>query len=195
MLNGVQQPLCDSTTSAAVARERLRCSEFEPGDLDKMAGSDELKTYLTCLFFLYIKFMVAIAFQSAKSFEGGTRPAEDRDLWIARRLQGRENESDYGNLNDASAAKAREEEQRWRRIIQNDLESMPLALLLFGAGVFAGGNKELYEITMVIYTISRCFHTLAYAGELQPHRAIAFCVGVLSIVVGAFNSLVGVYKH
>ncbi|RLN27345.1 hypothetical protein BBJ28_00013107 [Nothophytophthora sp. Chile5] len=158
-----------------------------------MSGSMELQAYVVCSFILYLKFVIATGIQATKTFDAGGRPPEDRNLPLA---QGRR-EQNYGlqtDTNDAELMKAREIEHRWRRIIQNDLESIPLALLVFGGGVFAGGNKELFTICLLIYTISRCFHTIAYAYSLQPHRAWCWRIGVLMIIVGAINSMAGVFK-
>jgi glutathione S-transferase len=78
--------------------------------------------------------------------------------------------------------------------VQNDLESIPLALLVFLGGVFAGGNKELFVVCLAIYTLARCFHTYAYANMLQPHRAWCWRTGVLMIVASGVNSIVGVFN-
>jgi glutathione S-transferase len=195
--------------SGSLSNERLASSGEALVDVNEssMAGSGELKAFLTCAFLLYVKFTVAILVQSLKSFEGGTRPPEDSVLgslssavlWFSRFANsGAPRDGDYTSQvanPAASAAKARDDEARWKRIVQNDLESMPLALVLFGAGVFAGGNTELFQTTIALYTIARWFHMLAYATAKQPHRAIAFWVGMAATYVGAINSLVGVFKH
>ncbi|KAH7491808.1 uncharacterized protein KRP23_725 [Phytophthora ramorum] len=158
-----------------------------------MSGSTELKAYITCSFILYLKFVITTGIQASKTFDAGCRPPEDKNLALA---QGRR-EQNYGLFNDTDDAelmKAREVEHRWKRIIQNDLESIPLALLVFLGGVFADGNKELYVVCLAIYTLARCFHTYAYANSLQPHRAWCWRTGVLVIIVCAVNSTVGVFN-
>ncbi|GAB9465942.1 Inorganic phosphate transporter 1-6 [Globisporangium polare] len=158
-----------------------------------MAGSSELKAYVTCAAILYIKFVVATGIQATKTFDAGGRPPEDKNLPLAK---GRR-EQTYGLVvdeNDEELKKAREVEMRWRRIVANDLESIPIALLIFAGGVFAGGNDVLYVVALGLYTFVRCFHTYAYANELQPHRAWCWRIGVLAILVGAINSIVGVYS-
>ncbi|KAF4133062.1 MAPEG family [Phytophthora infestans] len=65
----------------------------------------------------------------------------------------------FSDESDVELLKVSEIEHRWKRIILNDLESIPLALLVFLGGVFAGGNSESFVICLVNYTFVRCFHT------------------------------------
>jgi glutathione S-transferase len=168
-----------------------------------MAGSSELKTYVTCALLLYVKFIIAVAFQSLKRYNEDPHPAEDDIVWLSALGPGSAaSVDDYSRGATRSechtapgSTSTREQEARWERIIQSDLESVPLALILFGVGVFADGNTELFEITLALYTIARCFHTIAYAAGQQPHRVIACWFGVTATAVGALNSLAGVYRH
>ncbi|GAB9465944.1 Inorganic phosphate transporter 1-6 [Globisporangium polare] len=157
-------------------------------------ASTELKAYVTCSAVLFAKFVVATSVQGLKTFDAGGRPPEDKKLpWAKGRR-----EQTYGlaapDDSDKELKKAREVEMRWRRIVANDLESIPIALLVFAGGVFAGGNEKVYATSLGVYTFVRCFHTYAYANELQPHRAWCWRIGVLAITAGAINSLVGVYS-
>ncbi|KAL3663380.1 hypothetical protein V7S43_011785 [Phytophthora oleae] len=158
-----------------------------------VSGSTELKTYIICSFILYLKFVIATGIQATKTFDAGCRPPEDKNLALAQDRR----EQNYGlfnDENDTELRKAREIEHRWKRIIQNDLESIPLALLVFLGGVFAGGNKELYVVCLAVYTFARCSHTYACANMLQPHRAWCWRIGVLMIVTSGVNSIVGVFN-
>ncbi|TYZ63051.1 hypothetical protein PybrP1_003036 [[Pythium] brassicae (nom. inval.)] len=157
-----------------------------------MTASLELKTYVTCSAVLYLKFVVATGIQATKTFDAGGRPPEDKDLALAK---GRR-EQTYGlaaDKNDAGLKKAREVELRWRRIIQNDLESIPIALLVFGASTFAHGSTRVHVGAMVVYTVVRCFHTYAYAHAMHPHRALCWLFGVISMTVGVGNALYGAF--
>ncbi|TMW68928.1 hypothetical protein Poli38472_001084 [Pythium oligandrum] len=153
-----------------------------------------LSVYVTCVVVLYIKFLVATGIQAIKTFDAGARPPEDKDLPLAK---GRPTQN-YGlhtGEDDEAMKKAKEVELRWKRIIMNDLESIPLALIVFGAGLLAPKTNEgVHVAALIVYTVLRCFHTYAYANSLQPHRAMCWRFGVLAILVGGFNAMVGAYR-
>lgn len=156
-------------------------------------ASTELKTYVTCAFVLFVKFVAVTAIQAVKTFDAGGRPPEDKNLPLA---QGRPTQN-YGldpDTTNENILKAREIEHRWRRIVANDLESIPIALMVFAGGILAGGDKYVYAASLIAYTALRCFHTYAYANSLQPHRAWCWRLGVVAVLVGAINSIVGVYS-
>jgi glutathione S-transferase len=79
--------------------------------------------------------------------------------------------------------------------VQNDLESIPLALVVFGVGVMAKGSSAVQIGAMVGYTAARCFHTVAYAKALYPHRSLCWLFGVIFITVGAGNALYGAFTN
>lgn len=160
-----------------------------------MSVSVLTQTYVVCTSVLYLKFLRVTMIQAKKTFATGGRPPEDKSLPLAR---GRPKQN-YGldaNVTDEKILKAREVERRWRQIVQNDLESIPLALLVFGAGVLVQDriNTAVQIGAMVIYTTLRVCHTFAYAMKLQPHRAWCWRLGVVAILVGAVNAVVAVYQ-
>lgn len=69
----------------------------------------------------------------------------------------------------------------------NDLESIPFALLIFGAGIMAGADPGVHYRAMIAYTASRCLHTCAYATGMQPMRSLTYGVGVVATLVGLGN--------
>jgi len=87
--------------------------------------------------------------------------------------------------------KYKEHEQRWLRLIQNDIESIPISLVVIWAGALCGPQLLLHLIASWTYCLCRIGHTVAYANAMQPYRAIFWLVGVLSVLVIALNSLVG----
>ncbi|OWZ13863.1 hypothetical protein PHMEG_00012753 [Phytophthora megakarya] len=99
---------------------------------------------------------------------------------------------DYGltKTDDERVLKAREVEHRWRRVLANDLESIPFALFVFGGGILAGSNPVVHTGAMTVYTTARCLHTYVYLNAMQPHRAICWGIGVLATLVGVGNAIV-----
>ncbi|CEG40475.1 Membrane-associated, eicosanoid/glutathione metabolism (MAPEG) protein [Plasmopara halstedii] len=159
-----------------------------------MAISTECTTYVTCAAVLYVKFVLATMIQAIKTFEVGGRPPEDKTLPLAKgnpvQTFGFATPSEDQS---EKIQKAKVAEIRWRRIVQNDLESIPLALIVFGAGIMAKGNSVVQICVMVSYTAVRCFHTVAYSNALHPHRALCWLFGIIFIITGAANALYGAF--
>ncbi|KAG3154826.1 hypothetical protein PC128_g22228 [Phytophthora cactorum] len=164
-----------------------------------MLASTELKTYVTCTAVLYVKFVLATGIQATKTFEAGGRPPEDKSLPLAKgnpvQTYGLVTPPETTKEESEKLQKAKVTELRWRRIVQNDLESIPLALVIFGAGVMAKGNPAVQIGAMVGYTAVRCFHTVAYANAMHPHRALCWLFGVIFITTGAGNALYGAFSN
>ncbi|CEG49671.1 Membrane-associated, eicosanoid/glutathione metabolism (MAPEG) protein [Plasmopara halstedii] len=133
--------------------------------------------------------------QAKKTFQAGNRAPEDKALPLARGCPKQSFGMDPESEKNEKISKAREMEHRWRRIVQNDLESIPLALVMFGLGVTIEDriNSSVQIGAMIMYTVVRCFHTIAYAYKLQPHRAWCWRIGVVAIMVGVINAVIGVY--
>ena len=91
--------------------------------------------------------------------------------------------SAFANPEDQGKKKVRIDErvERVRRVHQNDLENIPIFCIV--AFLFVHTNPPpsaaYYFYT---FTVSRLIHTLSYLFAIQPFRAIAFFVGVLSTV-------------
>ncbi|GMF51603.1 unnamed protein product [Phytophthora fragariaefolia] len=147
-----------------------------------------VKVYVACSSVLYLKFLACTWIQGGKTFVSGGRPPEDMKLGMTTIKQ------DYGltKTGDEKILKAREVEHRWRRVIANDLESIPFALFVFGGGILAGSNPVVHAGAMTVYTTARCLHTYVYLNAMQPHRAICWGVGVLATLVGVGNAAVAI---
>lgn len=158
-----------------------------------MASPTAIKTYVACAAVLYFKFVAVTSIQANKTFEAGGRPPEDKDLPQAR---GQPVQT-YGlaptDDKNEKMLKAKAVELRWRRIVQNDVESIPLALAIFGAGLLVSTSTGVQVGAMITYTASRCAHTVVYANALHPWRALSWTVGVLAITTGACNALYGAF--
>ncbi|KAG6947325.1 hypothetical protein JG688_00015599 [Phytophthora aleatoria] len=160
-------------------------------------GSSVLQTYVVCTSVLYFKFLRVTMIQAKKTFEAGGRAPEDKALPLAKGRPKQTYGMDPEAEKDEKILKAREVEHRWRRIVQNDLESIPLALVVFGIGVAIEGriNPAVQIGAMVGYTAVRCFHTVAYANAMHPHRALCWLFGVIFITTGAGNALYGAFSN
>ncbi|TMW68923.1 hypothetical protein Poli38472_001079 [Pythium oligandrum] len=152
------------------------------------SSTASVKTFVVCTSVLFTKFFLTTMIQGVQTFKAGGRPPEDGKLGMAK---GHPKQT-YGLVSDEKdekILKEREIEHRWRRIIANDLESMPLALFVFASGLFFESDERVHIGAMVVYTMARCAHTIAYAKQKQPHRARFFMLGSLCIFIGMGNAL------
>lgn len=149
------------------------------------------KVWAACAVVLYAKFFITTTIQGGKTFRAGARPPEDAKLSLAKRFKAKQT---YGlepaDAKDEKLIKAREAEVRWRRIILNDLETIPIGMLVFGAGVLTEANATVHLGAMATFTAMRCLHTYVYANQMQPHRALAWFGAHFAVMAGAANVIV-----
>lgn len=141
--------------------------------------SSELKTLALCSSVLYIKFLATTMIQGRKAFAAGTRCAEDSKLGMGRKAE-----------DEKKLKMAVEDEMRWKKIVQNDLESMPMALAVFMGCIGAGGNAQVTTALLVAYTTLRLGHTLTYAMQMPFGRMACWLGGVACIIGAAVNGSV-----
>jgi glutathione S-transferase len=156
--------------------------------------SAPVKVYVTSVVVLYVKFVVATMIQATKTFQAGFRSPEDNGHVLAK---GRP--QNYGlpsskDKEDENARKVKMLEIRWKRLVLNDLEALPLGLIVFGAGLFVDTHQGVHIGAMIVFTVARICHTIAYGMWLQPHRAYCWRTGVLAVLTGGVAALVAAYK-
>jgi glutathione S-transferase len=134
---------------------------------------------------LYAKFVVTSMLQARKSFAANTRMAEDKQLICAMGLS--------SNMDEKTLNKALDDEQRWRRIVANDLESMPLALLVFWGAIQNGVSADLTKTLMVVYAVARLGHTVAYANGAAKSRMACWMSGTVCAFTAAAHIAMNVF--
>ncbi len=115
-------------------------------------------------------------------------------------VQGRARTSAGAFLNPEDAAvfggKAVPEEpeivQRASRAWRNDLENIPIFLILSWIYVSAGLAFVPFVIYCVIFMAARIAHTIWYINSVQPGRTIAFTVGALTTLALIIHLFIGV---
>ena len=101
--------------------------------------------------------------------------------------------------------------QRKERMLANDLENIPLNLVVFwGAYILQNsvnntnsdeGQEGTQALTalFIIYTIARVGHSLCYNFALQPARSISFVIGELAfvstLILSIYNSRLVDYSY
>ncbi|TMW68925.1 hypothetical protein Poli38472_001081 [Pythium oligandrum] len=155
-----------------------------------IATNAAIKTFSTCSTALFIKMFATLTIQGGKAFNAGVRPPEDNKF----------NPEGMPKQNYGLAAtednmtpelmKAREEDYRWKRIVQNDLENIPIGLAVFLGSVLVGGHETTNVVLMSAFTAARISHTFAYANQMQPHRAILWTTGQLCVLASGLNGFI-----
>jgi glutathione S-transferase len=161
-----------------------------------VAPTAALKTFSAVSTVLFIKFFATVTIQGGKSFAAGARPPEDSGIAPAgmpKQTYGLSSEAEDGDSSsgaDAALQQARAVDYRWKRIVQNDLETIPMALLVFLGSVLVGGQEETNCALMGVFAAARVGHTFAYANEKQPHRALLWTLGQLCVLACALNGFI-----
>jgi uncharacterized MAPEG superfamily protein len=73
--------------------------------------------------------------------------------------------------------------QRASRAWRNDLENIPIFLILAWIYVAAGLSTGAFAIYCLVFTLARIVHTICYINSIQPWRTAAFVVGTITMVV------------
>ena len=82
--------------------------------------------------------------------------------------------------------------QRAARAWRNDLENIPIFLILAWIYVTAGLSSGAFVVYCVVFMVARIAHTICYIGAIQPWRTIAFTIGAIATVAMIVNLFIGV---
>ncbi|HEY2104504.1 MAG TPA: MAPEG family protein [Candidatus Binataceae bacterium] len=82
--------------------------------------------------------------------------------------------------------------QRANRAWRNDLENIPMFLILAGIYVDAGLSVTAFVIYCLVFMAARIAHTICYINSIQPWRTAAFIAGAIAMVALMIHLLIGV---
>jgi glutathione S-transferase len=83
--------------------------------------------------------------------------------------------------------------QRASKVWRNDLENIPIFLILAWIYVAAGGlSAGAFELYCVVFVVMRILHTIFYLNAVQPWRTIVFTIGVGAMFALVIHLLVEV---
>lgn len=154
-------------------------------------ANDSLQTLMVCATVFFIKYAITIVIQGKKAFAAGSRAPEDARM--AGSGAPKQNYClmvDEADMEHSDAlVQARLVDTRWRRIVQNDVETLPLGVIMFVASILVGGKNTLNIICMGIFTLMRVIYTIAYAYEMQPLRTFTWAIAHICVFIGVLNGL------
>ena len=146
---------------------------------------------------LLLKFQFTNFLLGGKRIESGARPPEDEKLFGIKagpqdfdgtsKVLAFEKRDDEKSLE--KVRKAQLEERRSARLVMNDLENIPLGLIVAWMDVLCGGHPTVHILCVWLFCLGRCTHSYAYMKALQPMRAIGFGFGLLSTIILAMNAV------
>ncbi|SRR5579875_242456 len=84
------------------------------------------------------------------------------------------------------------EVQRAARAWRNDLENIPIFLILAWIYVAAGLSLTAFIVYCIIFMVCRIGHTICYLNSIQPWRTIFFTVGALTMLALIVHLFIGV---
>jgi uncharacterized MAPEG superfamily protein len=82
--------------------------------------------------------------------------------------------------------------QRASRAWRNDLENIPIFLILAWIYVAAGLPVRAFVIYCLIFMVCRIVHTVCYLKTIQPMRTIAFTIGAFAMLAMMIHIFIGV---
>lgn len=91
-------------------------------------------------------------------------------------------------LASAEAPTVERASKAWR----NDLENIPIFLIIAWIYVYAGLAASAFVIYCTVFMIARVIHTICYLEAIQPARTIAFTVGALTMLAMMIHLFIGV---
>eukprot|EP00622_Pseudochattonella_farcimen_P008150 FR744325.1.p1 GENE.FR744325.1~~FR744325.1.p1 ORF type:complete len:157 (+),score=17.96 FR744325.1:54-473(+) len=128
----------------------------------------------------------------------GARPPEDKSLFPKAGVQDfsgsakLEKRSSDGGEKAAKARKSKDFETRAARLVMNDLENIPLGLIVAWMGVLCGGNRWIHLASLWAFCLGRLVHSYCYAKAIQPWRAISWGVAFGATFITGGNALIAV---
>lgn len=82
--------------------------------------------------------------------------------------------------------------QRAARAWRNDLENIPIFLILGWIYVAAGLAAKPFSIYCTVFVLARIAHTICYLNSIQPLRTIAYAIGSVVTVALMIDLFVAV---
>lgn len=83
--------------------------------------------------------------------------------------------------------------QRASRAWLNDLENIPIFLILAWIYVAAGLSTTAFGVYCIVFVVARIAHTFCYLNSMQPWRTIFYTVGALAtlaLMVHLFTEII-----
>jgi len=143
------------------------------------AALPAVRVTMFCTSLLVLKVLLASVMVGMAKFKVGARAPEDAPLYK------KYGDQDIGVVKPSASAEDVALLRRWERILANDLENIPMAMItswgcLLCMHLFGSGAKSAaaYQALVLGFTLFRCIFTWAFACRLQPWRSLSWTAGL-----------------
>mmetsp|Transcript_21195 Transcript_21195/g.23993 ORF Transcript_21195/g.23993 Transcript_21195/m.23993 type:complete len:169 (+) Transcript_21195:206-712(+) len=138
-------------------------------------NTEDFKIVVLCTAAIFLKYLLTLTIQGGKRFGGGTRPPEDSALPFAKGIPQHFglNPSTKDNPKIKAAIQA---DVRWQRIVGNDVENLPIGLLIMWVTLLTPSTSNCccHGLLAIGWTASRIMHTFFYASRIGLPRGLAY---------------------
>ena len=134
-------------------------------------------------FFMYLVLFLTLFIQGGKSAKAGTRAKEDDFM------------SKGAQPNDEAA---KEIADRWKRIVTNTVETVPISFVIFALATFVvvRENSRLALIVVIpVFVFCRVLYVVCYANALQPWRSLVWAVSICCTLVAIFVAVIDAFRN
>jgi uncharacterized MAPEG superfamily protein len=159
--------------------------------MSPVAATCALKAFSVATTALAFKMMFTLATQGFKSLNvraltlQGSSSRQYGALPENARLLNSDPQQEYS----MELLNAQEIEYRWKRIVQNDLENIPISLVVMLVSVLVGGHEATNVVLITVFAAARIGHTYAYANEMRLRRSYFWGIGQVCALAGGLNGV------
>merc|ERR1712195_33144 len=149
-----------------------------------------LKTTMICSVVLLLKQLFSNMGTGGARVKSGGRPPEDQKLFTK---EGNQDFDGHGRESSPEQTLADQNTMRKLRIVQNDLENVPIGMLLMFISLLVSSQYPTsHMVFTILFTFSRIVHTVSYELKLQPHRALGWFGAVIAMLGFAVIGIMGI---
>lgn len=132
-------------------------------------------------FMMYLVVFLTAFIQGGKSGQAGTRAKEDA----------------FMSKGDQSET-AKEVAERWKRIMTNTVETVPISFVIFALAtvmVIREESRLALIVVIPVFVFSRMLYVVCYANALQPWRSLVWAVSICCALVAIFIAVIDAFRN
>uniref|UniRef100_A0A7S1RNH9 MAPEG family protein n=1 Tax=Alexandrium catenella TaxID=2925 RepID=A0A7S1RNH9_ALECA len=103
------------------------------------------------------------------------------------------NPANYNQSYSAELSPSEKPFNAYERAAANMVESLPLAIAVIWASIFAGGNPKVLAIVITLFVILRVLFVVLYTNMIQPFRSVSFALGQLCVLIIGVLGILGAF--